>query len=149
MERKVFSGFLAAGLFVMVAVSVAHAEPSITITAKVPFAFSIGTTSLQAGEYTINEFSSGVILVRKDSGNQLLNMTCGGSSRNAGDRPKLVFHRYEDQYFLSEVFSGMGDPSRKLPVSKLEKEQMRAVAHVAAEKARPRDVLVEAALTTR
>jgi hypothetical protein len=43
-------------------------------------------------------------------------------SRNNDSRTKLVFNRYGDKYFLSQISRGFGGGVMQLPSSKLEKE---------------------------
>jgi hypothetical protein len=99
---------------------VAHGQ-SLTMTANVPFDFFIGETPMHAGNYTLRPagLNPGEILMKDDSGvssDFLLAIPLDNTS--AGEL-KLVFHRYGDQYFLSEIWDG----SYKLGLPKSEKER--------------------------
>jgi hypothetical protein len=145
MRRTVLSGVLTASWLVIAAVSSAHAGSSSIGIAKIPFAFSVGTVTLPAGEYTIRANASGLIMIQGTGSDQSMSYTYPGTSPKNDDRLRLVFHRYDDQYFLSEVFNGTDNPGRKLPVSKLEKEHMRTGSHqVAADSRRPDAVVLAA-----
>ena len=48
---------------------------------------------------------------------------------NNNDTAKLVFHRYGDKYFLSQVASGFGASGIQVPTSKQEKEVQTQNAH--------------------
>jgi hypothetical protein len=149
MKRTVLGGVLAAGLFVIAAVAFARADSSVTLTAKVPFAFFVGTDTLPAGEYTFNEVAKGLLLIRRDRSAQVLHMTYSGASPGSSAGPRVVFHRYGDQYFLSEVYNGTQNASRQIPVSKLEKEQIEAGAHSVVQNSSRHEVIVLATLVTR
>jgi hypothetical protein len=148
MKRAVLSSVLTASLLVIAAVSFAYAGSSSTTTAKVPFAFSVGKVSLPAGEYTIYELSSGSLRIQGDGSRQCINLTNPGTSSRTDTNARLVFHRYDDQYFLSEAYNGVDNAVRRFPVSKLEKEHMATGSNSAAENSGRPDVVV-IALATR
>jgi hypothetical protein len=148
MKRAVLSSVLTASLLVIAVVSFAYAGSSSTTTAKVPFAFSVGKVSLPAGEYTINELSSGLIRIQGDGSHQCFDLTNPGTSPGKDTSARLVFHRYDDQYFLSETYNGVDDAVRRFPISKLEKELMATGSNSVAENSRRPDVVV-IALATR
>jgi len=90
------------------------------LIANIPFAFTVGNTWMPAGEYTITSPSNDVLELKSAShialvaGSQSYNQ-----SRSGG---KLVFDKYDDQYFLHEVLCP--DPASlnlKVPASKTEK----------------------------
>lgn len=100
------------------------------VHANVPFDFTVGDRLLPAGSYTIASFSSGVIEIRSsDRQISLMTMTLPDSNEPANDG-KLVFDRYGDQYFLSEVLCPMAAISAAVPKSKLEKKVQIQDAHL-------------------
>ncbi len=98
------------------------------ITTNVPFAFRAGDQSLPAGKYTlVSNLVNGTVLIRADEGKDqmfILTNACGGSK--ASENAKLVFHRYGDQYFLSQVWHPGYSQGRELPRSSAEREMARA-----------------------
>jgi hypothetical protein len=92
------------------------------VTANVPFNFTVDGRTLPAGNYTIgNDANSPRMLTiadRKD-GVAIMAITIPDSGYAADN--KLVFHRYGNQYFLSEVRTTSGAMTCHLPTSKQEK----------------------------
>lgn len=142
MKRQVLSHVLTAGLLVIAAVSFANAGQFYTLTAKVPFDFTVGEVSLPAGDYTLYESTSGSITVQSTHRNECMYLTNPGTSAKDHGRVRFIFHRYGEQYFLSEVFNGTEGASRKLAVSKLEKDHIGAASYAVAENPQPRDVVI-------
>jgi hypothetical protein len=68
---------------------------------NVPFAFAIGSKHYAPGVYTVRKESFDMVLVRgvSDSG-FAMTQTDDGQRAKSG---KAVFHKYGDQYFLSEI----------------------------------------------
>lgn len=94
---------------------------SYQVTAKVPFEWQANGHQFSAGNYVIvKEDSSPVIGMRdmKDNKGAFL-MTIDATGKNS--RPRLVFHRYGNQYFLAEVWAP-GAIGSKLHVSSAERE---------------------------
>jgi hypothetical protein len=93
----------------------------------VPFAFSLQDRSMPAGNYKIMAISDRVIEVwNLDEGHgQLLAKQMSVQSSRA-QSPKLVFHKYDDQYFLSEIWDGQSNTGLAFAESKREKEVQTA-----------------------
>jgi hypothetical protein len=91
--------------------------------AKVPFAFNVGAKQLPAGTYEIRvlDQSPNEIMIR----NTETTAAAVSIARNEGPRDtesKLVFDRIGNQYFLIEVWNGLGADGMIVPTSKHEKE---------------------------
>ena len=96
-----------AGLLVVLGASQAQGLGGSTLKADIPFEFSAGDAALRAGEYTIQRASGTsqyVIHLRAEerTGSALL---FGNSTwhANAPRQSALVFNKYGDRYFLSEI----------------------------------------------
>ena len=94
--------------------------------ANVPFEFQVQDRALPAGTYTVQEATaSGVIMLRNEETGKAINILAPvPMSATSGDS-KLVFNRYGDRYFLSQVWLG-GDVGHGLYKSHLEKEMASA-----------------------
>ena len=90
--------------------------------ATIPFDFTVGQRLLPAGTYVIRPLGRGVIAVRGWKGNELVSATTLITSANEVSKnpDTLVFHRYGDQYFLSEIRGDLGDNVGTVATSKLE-----------------------------
>ena len=116
--------FALVGLGLLLASVSAYAQTRM-LTANIPFNFVVGRTSLPAGEYTIQSLglSSRVIAIQNPDRNLtkvLLPNPC--TSTKAQERTKLVFHRYGDQYFLTQIWTAGNHMGNELPKSQRETE---------------------------
>ena len=75
------------------------------LKANIPFDFTVGNTTMPAGEYTISSSHRNFVDLR--SANRTLMATVGGSQSyneaKSSSGGELVFARYGDQYFLDTV----------------------------------------------
>ncbi len=98
------------------------------VRANIPFDFVIGTKTLPQGTYTVKllETSQNVLVVRgQDNNEAAVAISITVSTEDTEDNsPKLIFHRYGDQYFLSQVWSGARLDGRELPKTPREREHM-------------------------
>lgn len=107
------------------------AQSSQVVVVKVPFGFQAARVNLPAGEITIDRVCDGVIRVSSsDRKHNVMTITMATSNPRAKGPGKLVFHRYGDKYFLTEVWP-TADSGRALPPSLAEKEMLQAGARPA------------------
>jgi hypothetical protein len=81
-----------------------HAQ-SYGLRARIPFAFTAGTTAFPSGTYTIQraDFAPSVLMIRTlNKGAMVLSQRGHGSG--VRERPRFVFRRYGGRYFLREVW---------------------------------------------
>lgn len=72
----------------------------------VPFAFSAGGTHLPAGNYHISHPGDPYfVLIEKDDGRDRALIYVHPSAVNLTGPTKLVFNKYDDQYFLSQIWT--------------------------------------------
>ena len=71
--------------------------------ANIPFAFTVGNYTLPPGRYSVTRLSGKALRVVNSQyqGAFALNDRIEG---RAPERSKMVFHRYENAYFLSEIW---------------------------------------------
>ena len=96
--------------------------------ANVPFNFSVNGNSLPAGTYTVgSEINSPNVITITDREKNIHILALTLPDANApGTGNKLVFHRYGDQYFLSEVRCESASLNVELSTSKAEKRAKAA-----------------------
>jgi hypothetical protein len=99
----------------------------IGVVANVPFNFTVATEKMPAGEYTVQTVSaaSGVLQIRnRETGASVLvsaqNLLATHQGKDS-ESGVIIFHRYGDRYFFSEVWTPNGLRGRTQP-SKLERE---------------------------
>jgi hypothetical protein len=109
------------------AASTCIAQPRV-LSATVTFTFEVGNTRLPAGRYEIKTVATGagnLLSIRQVNGTSMVRFhTIAVESRSRDARAELVFHRYGNDYFLSEIRNGDGS-ARELAESKQEKEDAR------------------------
>ena len=127
--KKQILAVAAALVFTALAPAQSHAQQ--VTQAKVPFAFQAGNTMMPAGEYQIQralpEVKTLQQIRRTDSFASTFVRTNVVESRDKNADPKLIFHCYSNECFLSEIWAGSGQ-GLKLEQSRREKELSRANA---------------------
>ena len=125
--------FVMATLFVLTiiaAATVVQAEEPMLV--NIPFAFMAGNVTLPAGEYRVQKLdsNSGVLLIKcTDASATAIVITHAAQTNERQAESKLVFNRYDDQYFLSQVWTAGSVRGRQLLKSPREKEVARS-AHL-------------------
>jgi hypothetical protein len=115
------AGILA--LAFLAATQVARAQEPLLV--NVPFDFIAGKMTLPAGEYRVQKPAddSGVLLIQRTDRGASAMVLCFAAQINAPQtQSKLIFHRYGDRYFLSQVWVAGHVRGRQLPESDKEKE---------------------------
>ena len=90
----------------LVLTAAAYAQ-TIHLKTNVPFSFIVGRTMFPAGQYEVQSTGNGdfVLVIRGlSSGPQALVLSNSCESREPSPRTTLIFHRYGQRYFLSEVW---------------------------------------------
>ena len=111
-------------LFAVSTMSVsAQSERSIT---NIPFDFIVGGKTLPAGEYTVapnRRDSLNVWLLQSRNGHVNALFTTGSvRASETQEKTRFVFHKYGDQYFLTQIWTIGGNSGRELPMPRLERE---------------------------
>lgn len=96
------------------------------VKAHIPFAFEVSSKVLPEGDYVVTHSAAKPIaeIVNRRTGKRCF-VLAGNGNAGSSARRSLVFHRYGETYFLSEIWSG-GQSSGTLAPSKREKEIMRS-----------------------
>src|SRR5690242_21782535 len=122
--------FVMVGLLVfasMLATQVARADEPMLVT--IPFAFTAGNATLPAGEYRVEKLNgnSAVILIRcSDANAAAVVLSNAAQAKQTPTQSKLIFKRYDNRYFLSQVWSAGSIRGRELMKSQAEKEITQA-----------------------
>lgn len=112
MSKQILKGFtmlvLVVGLAFVSAVVSAQGQ-SRAVKGNVPFEFIVGDKCLPAGEYMVKSMTDGgevIAIADNDARRSTLRLTNNLVSKGKAPSPRLIFHRYGNQYFLAEVWSG-------------------------------------------
>ena len=88
-------------------VSVNGQSTSVLVTSDIPFDFIVGDKTLPAGEYTVRSAASnGVKISTRDNESSAMRLSNLAVDTSKKRNARLVFHRYGQQYFLAEIWSG-------------------------------------------
>ena len=122
--------------------------------ANIPFEFVVGDKSLPAGEYGVGKFNaSGEVLriTSTEDNESALRLTSPVTRGSAPDKSTLVFHRYANHYFLTQVWSAGETTGRQLMKSKQERAIEREMAAISSrsESAQSRYEIVEVVAVRR
>jgi hypothetical protein len=133
MKKKIFSA-LATGclLALMMAVPARAQMPGTRIHVNIPFDFIVRGKTLPAGNYEIRRISDAPdgLIIRNVNENrdQVIFETEAVETVDIPNRDEIVFRRYGDSYFLSEVLTGGEETGRELAPSRSERRLIREMA---------------------
>ncbi|MFN0103632.1 MAG: hypothetical protein ACKV2U_16265 [Bryobacteraceae bacterium] len=120
--------FAKLSLTTLLAIAPAFGESA--ITAKIPFDFTVNRTKMTAGNYTVRFDIPGAMSIYRDDRKAVCIALTTAVQANTPQPAKLVFNRYGDSYFLSQVWGPGADRGRQLPKSKPELEVARTINRV-------------------
>jgi len=128
MKKQALTVLSMASLFVLLAVGSAYADPGSEVRADVPFDFIVGNKTYPAGSYAV-EYTQpqGAFLIHiaEDESRRTLLWSNTVPAQSIEDHsPKLIFNRYGDEYFLTQVWAGGVFAGREL--RKFHRERDRA-----------------------
>lgn len=148
MKKQVLSIVATLSLLLTLAIAGSAIAGSATAAARlranIPFDFIVGKDKLPAGQYTVDgTVVQGCLLISaKDRSKSVFTSVFGGQSSRKPSQAKLVFHRYGNQYFLSQVWDEGGTVAMQLSESRAERELAKQTKHLARNKAEPETVVV-------
>lgn len=124
MKRQIVNIVGVFGLLLMAACANAQ---DLKLKANVPFDFKVDKATMSAGAYTINAVTSGssALIIRNDEGMSRITLANSARSLNVSPDTRLVFHRYGDEYFLSQIWVSGEKQGREFPVSRREAEMAK------------------------
>ncbi len=126
MKKQTLTVLAMASLFVMLAV-VPVSAGSFKLRADIPFDFMAGNETLPAGTYTVThpDGQHGVLLIRSWEEGAAFVLTNALEANGTQDETKLIFNRYGDRYFLTQLWTGGEIGGHELPKSRMERELAR------------------------
>jgi len=113
---------------------VANGQTTQGLRAQVPFDFVVGDKTLRAGEYHVRALSDAgsPIVIRSENGDRAIQLSYNAQSKDKQLRAKLVFHRYGNTYFLSQVWMSGEVTGREIPKTRQERTMERELKAIAA-----------------
>jgi hypothetical protein len=123
MKKRILAMASLLALCSFAATQVARAQEAMVV--NIPFAFTAGEATLPAGEYRVQKMdgTGAVLLVHcRDAKASAFVVTNATPEKGQQTRSKLVFNRYKDHYFLSQVWNAGYSSGRQLRQTQREKE---------------------------
>ena len=128
MKKQAF-GIVAVFSLLLVLSSASVQAQSNRNSINIPFSFNVGHKTLPAGEYTVEptrKDSQNVwLLENKNRHKSVVFTTIPAWASVTQEQTKLVFNRYDDQYFLSQIVTAGDNSSRELRMRRLERQLAR------------------------
>lgn len=152
MKRQAFRFFAMVILLVMVAFASALASavsaqtPSRSVMVSIPFEFQVGNQTLPAGDYRIAKVTTDGTALRvsnQDSNQTASRMTSAIRQNEPAEHSKLVFQRYGDRLYLSQIWLTGERTGREMIKSK---EQRALGREMALRNEKPETVTIAAVL---
>jgi len=117
MKQHIFKLTAIFAIFLGLAVAGVQAQAPSKVEVNIPFEFSAGTKTLQPGLYSIKRLSGNYLALRSTDGKStvILNAPINLASTDQNSAERLVFKKYGEQYYLSQIWLTV-DTGRELAV---------------------------------
>jgi len=116
MKKQAFGIFTMLGLLLVLGVASVSAQSKRTL--NIPFSFSVGHKTLPAGEYIVaprrSDSQNVWLLTTRDGSAKVVFTTGSARDSQTAEKVKLVFHKYDTQYFLAQVWTPGNNSGREL-----------------------------------
>ena len=106
MKKQAFGIFTMLSLLLVLGVASVSAQSKRTL--NIPFSFNVGHNTLPAGEYVVeprNDSQNVWLLTTRDGSARVVFTTFSARDNKTQEQVKLVFHKYDNEYFLSQVWT--------------------------------------------
>ena len=114
-------------------VATANGQNQSAVKANVPFELIVGDKVLPAGKYSVSETGIGhdALAIQGINANDNAVRLVNTTTRSATKLSKLVFHRYGNTFFLSEVWTAGEAEGRQMLKSRQERAIERELSQIA------------------
>ena len=100
------------------------------LRARIPFSFVVAGRTLPPGHYVLSTLGEQTVRVASAHTRSAFVMTSRVDARVPGSEGKLVFHRYQDMYFLAQVWRAGSSHGKQVFKSPVEEDLERKGAHL-------------------
>jgi len=108
MKRKTFLFMIMLGMLLPLMATAVVAQTSQELVANIPFNFTVCREQMPAGKYKVRPISSAnpraLLIASEDNRSVEIVCTRDVQAQKRAGAAKLIFNRYGDQYFLSELW---------------------------------------------
>ena len=106
----------------LLAASTCIAQTKGDVVGVIPFPFVVAGHTLPAGRYIVSRVNETAMEIRGSKSAGMFVLTNAAQRSGSDNSSKLVFHRYENTNFLSQVWITGNDRGREVPASRAEHE---------------------------
>ena len=130
MKNQIYRIAAIFAIFLGLAGTGVQAQTPSRVEVNIPFQFSAGKTTLNAGVYTVKRMSGNLVTLRNvdTKASVILNAPVNLSSTDAESAERLVFNKYGDRYFLAQIWLTVDSGRELLREKKAEKPERIDVA---------------------
>lgn len=132
MKKQILRAIATMSFLMTLAAGSLNAQAQTAEKVQIPFDFSAGSTKLPAGVYTVNRITNAsACLVLRNINGRAAAIILTQESLHDNAQPSLarmVFNRYGDVYFLSQVWLSSRDAGHQVPVSRDERRLSRELS---------------------
>lgn len=131
MQKQTLKNVAVLNLVLMLTVVSAAAQSKRSRVTNIPFNCIVGGKTLPAGDYTVEpnrRDSEKVWLIQtRDGGTSAFFNTIPLRASETQEQTRLVFHKYGNQYFLSQIWTAGGNSGRELLMPRQERELAKKI----------------------
>ena len=125
MKRQASLFCAAIALIAVIVVGSGYAQSRFKLHADIPFEFVASNVTFPAGHYTVRAMQPGRVLIQSaDYRNAEVVMTIPQATGRTSEETKLIFNRYGNKYFLSQIWTRGDGTGRQLLKSRAEREMI-------------------------
>ena len=124
MKRQFWKGGVFLGALLATSIAVGQGSRGETV-ADIPFTFTVANHSFPPGRYTVTRLNQTLLRIFNSHNQGTVFLTHSAEGVAPEETGKMVFHRYGDSYFLSEVWGPASSTRHQLSESRAEAELTR------------------------
>jgi hypothetical protein len=131
MKKQLKTMAVILGLVIFAGADVTRAQIIGRLKSQIPFSFYVRDKLMPAGAYTVTELNpgAGLMEIRSDDGKSAaMFLTIEEQEKDASMPSELIFHRYGEEIFLSQIVEQGEIDGAEVPKSKMEKRLEKAAA---------------------
>jgi len=119
--------FTFTGLLAMLAVPLTYAQTK--IIADIPFDFTVGSKTMEGGKCEAGTINWATVVVRcRGHQDTSFATSIAATALKVPEESKLVFRRYDDRFFLAQVWVAGQGAGRELPRTAMERRLVQTAA---------------------
>ncbi len=126
MKKQAIRSFTILGLLLVVTAISVQAQSERSKVTNIPFSFIVGEKTLPAGEYTVEpirrDYGKAWLVQSREGHANAVVITIPTLALETQRNSKLVFRRFGDQYFLSQIWMAGDNSGRELLMPRVERE---------------------------